>query len=171
MNSMEETVYSIEDLLRIMPHRYPFLLVDRIVSFADGPNPDSRIGRKVVAIKNVTFNEPYFPGHFPHRPVMPGVLQIEAMAQAGAIAAYRSHEPPQDVAIASVNNAKFRRPIVPGDSLRIHAEIIKDRGSMLGIHCAIFVDGVKASEAEILAKVFPLRSAPLKIHHMAGGEN
>ena len=155
MNPASDVVYSIEDLMRIMPHRYPFLLLDRVVSLSEGPDPKSRTGRKVIAIKNITYNEPYFPGHFPHRPIMPGVLQIEAMAQAGAIAAYRKDDNvSQDVAIISVNNAKFRKPVTPGDSLRIHAEIVRDRGSMLAIQGAVFVDGVKVSEAEVLAKIF-----------------
>jgi beta-hydroxyacyl-ACP dehydratase FabZ len=153
----EKVAYKIEDILRILPHRFPFLLIDRVLSVVEGPNSDSRMGRKVVAIKNVTFNEPYFMGHFPHRPVMPGVLQIETMAQAGALAAFRETDPPQDVAIVSVSEAKFRRPIVPGDSLHVHAEITKDRGSMIGLICAVYVDGVKAAEAEMLAKVFPLK--------------
>ena len=155
MSGPEDVVYSIEQLMQILPHRHPFLLVDRVVSLIEIPGSSSRVGRKVVAIKNVTFNEPYFTGHFPHRPVMPGVLQIEAMAQAGALAAYRKDDCLQDVAIAAVKNSKFRRPIVPGDSLRIHAEVIRDRGSMLRFEASIFVDGIKAAEADILAKVFP----------------
>ena len=154
MSSPEEVVYTVEDIMKIIPHRYPFLLIDRVISLNNGQDPNSRAGRKVIAVKNVTFNEPFFNGHFPHRPVMPGVLQVEAMAQAGAIAAYRQSDNSQDVAIASIKNSRFRRPIVPGDSLRIHAEVVKDRGSMLGMSAAIFVDGAKAAEAEILAKVF-----------------
>jgi beta-hydroxyacyl-ACP dehydratase FabZ len=154
-----DVLYTVEDIMDILPHRFPFVLLDRAVSLTEGPNPPNRSGRKVVAIKNVTYNEPYFVGHFPHRPVMPGVLQIEAMAQASALAAYREEyegNNPQDVAIVSVSDAKFRRPVVPGDTLEIHAEIVKDRGSMLMIKAYTMVDGSKVSECELMAKVFPI---------------
>lgn len=158
MSEKENVVYTIEDLMKIMPHRYPFLLIDRVTSITGG-GADSRLGKKLVARKNVTFNEPYFPGHFPHRPVMPGVLQIETMAQAGAICAYEPDKEPQDVAIVSVSDAKFRRPVIPGDTLEIHVEITKDRKSLVALRCEAFVDGVKAAEADILAKVFPMRDS------------
>ena len=157
MSQAQEIIYTIEDLLRILPHRSPFLLLDRVVSLQEGPSGGkSRVGRKIVAIKNVTFNEPYFPGHFPHRPIMPGVLQVEAMAQAGAVAAHREGSEAQDVVIASVKNARFRRPVVPGDTLHIHSEITRDGGKMMSIRCHIEVDGERAAEAEMMAKVFPL---------------
>ena len=156
---MSEVSYNIDELMRILPHRYPFLLLDRVLSVEEGSDSKNRVGRKIIALKNVTINEPYFPGHFPHRPVMPGVLQLEAMAQAGAIAAYNPTEDPQDVAIVGVNSARFRKPVLPGDTLKIHAEINRDRGSMVGLQGAIYVEDVKVAEAEILAKVFPLEKA------------
>ena len=152
-----ESIYTIEDILRILPHRYPFLLVDRVVDLQEGSNPPSRAGRKIIAIKNISFNEPFFSGHFPHRPVFPGVLQIEAIAQAAALASYRTDDEKQDVALVSVKNAKFRRPIIPGDSLFIHAEITKDRGSIFSFVGAIFIQNEKVAEAEIMAKAFPLK--------------
>jgi 3-hydroxyacyl-[acyl-carrier-protein] dehydratase len=143
------------DIARLLPHRFPFLLVDR-VEYRQLSQQGSRVGNKILGIKNVTFNEPYFPGHFPHRPVMPGVLQIEAMAQVAALACVDENGPKMDVAIAGINEARFRRPVVPGDRLEITAEVLKDRGRMFVIKCVACVDGQVASEAEILAQMFPL---------------
>ncbi|HMN67933.1 MAG TPA: 3-hydroxyacyl-ACP dehydratase FabZ [Bdellovibrionales bacterium] len=148
-----EPVFSCRDILKILPHRFPFLLVDKVVSWEAGPSTQSRTGQKVVAIKNVTFNEPFFPGHFPGLPVMPGVLQLEAMAQAACLAYYRKGDPEMDFFIASGNEVKFRRPVVPGDTLELRAEIVKDRGQMIVIKSQARVDGNVVSEAEILAKV------------------
>jgi len=142
----------IEDILRVLPHRHPFVLIDRIVDFVAIPG-DSRAGQKVHAIKNVTFNEPFFAGHFPHRPVMPGVLIIEAMAQAGAMACYKEGAPKKDVAIGRLSEARFRRPVVPGDVLTIHAGVIKDRGQMIVIQAKSSVDDEPVTELEILASV------------------
>src|SRR4051812_22355196 len=102
-----ETVYDARDILGLLPHRYPFLLVDKVVELTHGPHADSRTGTKITAIKNVTVNEPFFTGHFPGLPIMPGVLQIEAMAQAACLAFIRKNEPPANYFIAAVNNAKF----------------------------------------------------------------
>lgn len=148
-------VYTIVDILNLLPHRFPFLLIDR-VDVLTKPEGASRVGRKIVAVKNVTFNEPFFPGHFPHRPVMPGVLQIEAMAQCAALAVAEVGGPKMDVAIAGVNDARFRRPVVPGDTLVLEAEVIKDRSGILVIKCFAKVQGQVACEAEVIAKVFPL---------------
>jgi beta-hydroxyacyl-ACP dehydratase FabZ len=148
-----ETVFTCQEILNILPHRFPFLLVDKVVSWTPGPEEKSRTGQKIVAIKNVTFNEPFFPGHFPGLPVMPGVLQIEAMAQAACLAYYRRGDPEMDFFIASADNAKFRKPVVPGDVLELHAEILRDRGSMLTIRTEAKVNGGVVSEADILAKV------------------
>src|SRR4051812_35968090 len=117
------------DIMRILPHRYPFLLVDRVDELHRVTSPN-RVGTRIRAIKNVTFNEQFFVGHFPHRPVMPGVLQIEAMAQVAALACapYGKDAPKMDVAIAAIDACRFRRPVVPGDTLEIEAEITKDRG-------------------------------------------
>ena len=150
-----KAVYEISDILRILPHRFPFLLVDRVLTLDRDLKAKNRVGWKITAVKNVTFNEPYFTGHFPHRPVMPGVLQIEAMAQAGCLAVVDPDGPEMDVAIAGINEARFRRPVVPGDQLILTAEITKDRGQIMVLRCSLHVDGELASEAEMIAKVFP----------------
>ncbi len=150
-----KAVYEISDILRILPHRFPFLLVDRVLTLDRDLTSKSRVGWKIKAVKNVTFNEPYFPGHFPHRPVMPGVLQIEAMAQAGCLTVVDPDGPEMDVAIAGINSARFRRPVVPGDQLILQAEIIKDRGQIMVLQCTLHVDGELASEVEMIAKIFP----------------
>ena len=141
--------------MQLLPHRFPFLLVDRVEELVR-PTPGTRIGTKIRAIKNVTINEPYFPGHFPHRPVMPGVLQLEAMAQVAALACVEKGKPRLDVAIAGVDNARFRLPVVPGDTLEITAEILKDRRQIIVFRCEARVRGQIVAEAEMMAKTFPL---------------
>jgi 3-hydroxyacyl-[acyl-carrier-protein] dehydratase len=148
-------LYTINDILEMLPHRFPFLLVDKVLEI-EGPSTGSRVGRKIRAIKNVTFNEPFFPGHFPHRPVMPGVLQIEALGQVAAIACVDPSGHKMDVAIAGINNARFRRPVVPGDVLELTAEVLRDRSQILLVKCEAHVDGQLVCEAELLAKMFPL---------------
>ncbi|RYZ76187.1 MAG: 3-hydroxyacyl-ACP dehydratase FabZ [Proteobacteria bacterium] len=148
-------LYTANDILKLLPHRFPFLLVDRVESLVRPAGP-SRVGRKIRAIKNVTINEPFFPGHFPHRPVMPGVLQIEVLAQAAALGCADLEGPKMDVAIAGVNNARFRKPVVPGDTLEVTAEVIKDRSGLLIVKCEARVDGDIVCEAELIAKVFVL---------------
>jgi 3-hydroxyacyl-[acyl-carrier-protein] dehydratase len=135
----------IQELLKLLPHRYPFLMIDRIVEI-DGD--DSAVG-----IKNVTVNEPHFLGHFPGQPVMPGVLIIEAMAQtAGAICIRLANaDKPSLVYFMTIDNAKFRKPVVPGDQLRIHVRKIKKRGNILKFACEGLVDGAKVAEAEVSA--------------------
>ncbi len=132
-------------LTKLLPHRYPFLMIDRIVDI-DGD--DSAVG-----IKNVTINEPHFLGHFPGQPVMPGVLIVEAMAQtAGAICIRGAGATkPSLVYFLTIDNAKFRKPVVPGDQLRIHVRKIKKRGNLLKFACEGVVDGAKVAEAEISA--------------------
>ena len=140
-------------LLKLLPHRYPFLLIDRIVDI-DGD--DSATG-----IKNVTMNEPHFQGHFPGHPVMPGVLIIEAMAQtAGAICikSLGTGEPAL-VYFMTIDNAKFRRPVVPGDRLLLHVKKIKKRGNIWKFACDGTVDGTKVAEAEVSAMMMPADSA------------
>jgi 3-hydroxyacyl-[acyl-carrier-protein] dehydratase len=139
-----ETV-DIMQLMKLLPHRYPFLLVDRVVEI-DGDN-------SAVGIKNVTANEPHFQGHFPDQPVMPGVLIVEAMAQtAGAICIKTAGmDRPSLVYFMTVDNAKFRRPVVPGDQLRIHVKKLKQRGNIWRFACEAKVDGAKVAEAEISA--------------------
>jgi 3-hydroxyacyl-[acyl-carrier-protein] dehydratase len=152
----------IDQLLKILPHRYPFVLIDRITHM-DEPKTPSWVGKKCHAIKNVTMNENFFMGHFPGKPVMPGVLIIEAMAQACAICGYRAElndGEAQEVFIAGIDNARFRRPVIPGDQLRIVVECVKDRRSILAFRCEAFVDEELAAEADILAKAFPKKVVP-----------
>ena len=150
-----ETVLDINQILKILPHRFPFVLVDRVISIKDGPDKKSRAGRSIEGIKNVTYNEQFFIGHFPHWPIMPGVLIIEALAQVSALACYRKEDPEFDVVIASMQNAKFRKPVVPGDTLRLTATITKDRGSMIAAEAKAYVGDILTTEVEILASMTP----------------
>lgn len=136
-----------------LPHRYPFCLIDRVISRQFGDDVNRRQGRKLIAIKNVTFNEPYFPGHFPDNPMMPGVLQVEVVAQACAINAYRDQDPPQDFAIVGISEAKFRKPVIPGDTLEIHCEIVKEKGKILVFNGSSFVNGQLVNEMVVTAFV------------------
>jgi 3-hydroxyacyl-[acyl-carrier-protein] dehydratase len=137
----------IERLMQLLPHRYPFLLVDRVIDI-DGD--DSAVG-----IKNVTINEPHFTGHFPGKPVMPGVLIVEAMAQtAGAIVLNRiGGDSSALVFFMTIDNAKFRKPVVPGDRLEIHVQKQKQRGGIFRYAGQAIVDGVKVAEADVQAMV------------------
>ena len=132
-------------LMKLLPHRYPFLMIDRIVDI-DGDN-------SAVGVKNVTINEPHFLGHFPDQPVMPGVLIVEAMAQtAGAICIRAANVgKPSLVYFLTIDGAKFRKPVVPGDQLRIHVKKLKKRGNLLKFACEAMVDDAKVAEAEIQA--------------------
>ena len=134
----------IDEILTLLPHNYPFLLVDRIVEF----EPQKRI----VGIKNVTFNEPFFPGHFPGKPIMPGVLIIEALAQTGGILAFKSFPGLKgDVRFVGIDNARFRRPVVPGDQLRLVLEVVKHRREVWVFDGQAYVDEKKVAEAQIMA--------------------
>jgi 3-hydroxyacyl-[acyl-carrier-protein] dehydratase len=138
--------YDIQKLLTLLPHRYPFLLVDRIV--------EARGDEYGVGIKNVTASEPHFQGHFPSRPVMPGVLLIEAMAQtAGAlcVASQRETDAPSVVYLMTIDKAKFRRPVVPGDQVRFHMTRTAKRRNMWWFRGEAKVDGVLVCEAEVSA--------------------
>lgn len=136
----------INQIQEILPHRYPFLLVDRIVSVEDG--------RKAVGIKNVSSNEPYFQGHFPGYPVMPGVLIIEAMAQVGAVAILKLPEFAGKIALfAGIDKARFRRQVVPGDQLRIEVEVLKLRGTIGKSYAVAYVGEEMAAEAELMFAV------------------
>ncbi len=138
-------VADIADLLKLLPHRYPFLLVDKIVRI-DADNA-------AVGIKNVTFNEPHFLGHFPGHPVMPGVLIIEAMAQTAGAICIRNERAEQAslVYFMTIDNAKFRKPVVPGDRLELHVRKLKRRGNIWRFACEGQVEGAKVAEAEISA--------------------
>lgn len=144
---------SIEIQKRI-PHRFPFLLIDRVDSFSHGPDEKKLVGRKIVCTKNVTFNEPFFQGHFPNNPVMPGVLQVEAMAQAGAIACVPGEDDKVDVLIAKISDARFRKPVVPGDTLKVHAEIVAEKRGVLSVKCEMYCDGELVSNVQVMAKIF-----------------
>jgi len=136
----------VNQIMKILPHRYPFLLVDRVV--------EHEPGKKIVGIKNVTINEPFFQGHFPGHPVMPGVLIIEGMAQVGGILAYlaSSDEIKKKVCyFASIDNAKFRRPVVPGDQLRIEMVATACKRGMWVFAGKAYVEDKLAAEADLKA--------------------
>lgn len=135
-------VIDINVIKKILPHRYPFLLVDRILEIND---------KKVTGIKNVTVNEPFFQGHFPGMPIMPGVLIIEAMAQVGGVAALNIPDNTGKLAyFMSIKEAKFRKPVVPGDQLVIEVDILKRKLSFMQARAVAKVDGEIATEAEFM---------------------
>ena len=140
-------ILDISRILEVIPHRYPFIMVDRIL--------DLQARRRVVGIKNVTINEPFFQGHFPGHPVMPGVLIIEAMAQTGGMLLMDELQSPEDkvVYFMSLDNVKFRRPVVPGDQLRLEVEMIQFRGRTCRLKGVALVEGQVVAEAEMLARV------------------
>lgn len=134
-----------EEIQKYLPHRFPFLLVDRILEIEDS--------KRIVGIKNVTINEPFFTGHFPGQPVMPGVLIIEAMAQVAGILALQSvkNEESKVAYFMSIDKAKFRKPVVPGDQIRFEMEVLKRRGPIWRMKGNAFVDGNLVAEAEVQA--------------------
>ena len=140
MNALE-----INEIFTLLPHRYPFLLIDRII--------DIESDDRATGVKNVTFNEPHFNGHFPGAPIMPGVLIIEAMAQTcGAIVARRHSQGKRKlVYFMTIDEAKFRRPVVPGDVLHLQVEKLKQRGNIFRFDCKALVGDQKAAEAIISA--------------------
>jgi 3-hydroxyacyl-[acyl-carrier-protein] dehydratase len=134
----------IDEILNLLPHSYPFLLVDRVTEYEEE--------KRIVAIKNVTYNEPFFPGHFPRKPVMPGVLIIEAMAQAGGILAFKSFPQKRgQVFFIGIDNARFRKPVIPGDQLQLIVELVKHRREIWIFQGTAFVDGKLVAEARIMA--------------------
>ena len=145
---------SVTEIQKRIPHRFPFLLIDKVDSFEHGPDEDKLVGRKIVCTKNITINEPYFQGHFPDNPVMPGVLQVESMAQAGAIACVPGSDDKMEVLIAKISDAKFRRPVVPGDCLKVYAEILSEKRGLLSVRCEMRCEGELVSEVSVLAKIF-----------------
>jgi len=136
----------IEEIMNILPHAYPFLLVDRIIEI--------ELDKRIVGIKNVTYNEPFFQGHFPGRPIMPGVLIIEAMAQTAGVLAFKSMPDEylkKPVYFLGMDNVRFRKPVIPGDQLRLELEVTRHRHSIWGFRGKAFVDGKLAAEADLLA--------------------
>ncbi len=134
----------IRDIMNILPHRYPFLLIDRIVEIEKGD--------RVVGMKNVTFNEPFFQGHFPDLPIMPGVLLIEAMAQTGAILAYSDESEDakdKNFFFSTIDKVKFRRPVVPGDQVRFELKVIKRRSAVWRFKGKAFVGDALVAEGEL----------------------
>lgn len=132
------------EILRLLPHTYPFLLVDRVVEFEPS--------KKIVGLKNVTFNEPFFPGHFPGRPIMPGVLILEALAQTGGILAFKSFpEMKGSVFFTGIDKARFRKPVTPGDQLKLVMEVVRHRKEIWVFNGEAYVDGEIVAEARIMA--------------------
>ena len=136
----------IKEIQGFLPHRYPFLLVDRILKLEPG--------KKIIGLKNVTFNEPFFQGHFPQSPVMPGVLVIEAMAQVGGILAYHSASPEAKgklIYFAAIDKARFRKPVIPGDQIIFELEMIRQRAKVCKMKGKALVNGKVVAESELTA--------------------
>jgi beta-hydroxyacyl-ACP dehydratase FabZ len=140
------TILDVNQIRQILPHRYPFLLVDRIIEMS---------GTHIVGIKNVTFNEPFFLGHFPDFPVMPGVLIVEAMAQTAGVQVLSTIPDRHNklVFLVAVDGARFRRPVVPGDQLRIEMKVLRRKGSVAKMAGQVTVDGAVVAEAEVMCKL------------------
>jgi 3-hydroxyacyl-[acyl-carrier-protein] dehydratase len=138
----------VREIMQIMPHRYPFLLVDRIESLKEG--------EEIVGIKNVTINEPFFAGHFPGNPIMPGVLIIEAMAQVGGVLAFHSN--PKEwagslVYFLGIDKVRFRKPVVPGDQLRLKLTTIRQKQKVFKMRGEAYVEDTLVAEAELMAAI------------------
>ena len=136
----------IREILGLLPHGYPFLLVDRITEIEPG--------KRIVGIKNVTYNEPFFPGHFSGRPIMPGVLIVEAMAQTAGVLAFKTipqEGPKKPVLFLGLDNVRFRKPVIPGDQLRLELEIMKHRQAIWKFKGRAFVEDQLVAEADLLA--------------------
>jgi beta-hydroxyacyl-ACP dehydratase FabZ len=139
-------ILDINEIRDILPHRYPFLLVDRIIEMD---------AERIVGIKNVTHNEPFFQGHFPDFPVMPGVLIVEAMAQAAGVLVLKTVEDRHRklVLLVAIENARFRKPVVPGDTLRMEMKVIKRKASVAKMAGVATVDGAVVAEVEVMCKL------------------
>ncbi len=146
------TPMDIHQILEYLPHRYPFLLVDRVMEVVPG--------ERITALKNVTVNEPFFPGHYPHHPVMPGVLIIEALAQTAAILSFKTlGGKPDDKSVyyfVGIDGARFKRPVGPGDQLVMEVSIVANKRGLWKFSAAAKVDGNVAAEAELMCTVRPL---------------
>jgi beta-hydroxyacyl-ACP dehydratase FabZ len=141
-----ENKINIHKILQILPHRYPLILIDRILDIVPG--------ERITGLKNVTINEPFFQGHFPGVPVMPGVIILEAMGQAGGVLAYESLSGPKEdnlVFLTGIDKARFRKPVVPGDQLIFELKLLKKRAKLVRMAGVATVDGVKVAEAELMA--------------------
>jgi 3-hydroxyacyl-[acyl-carrier-protein] dehydratase len=140
-------VMDIDEILKYLPHRYPFLLIDKVLEI--------EMGKSLVAIKNVTMNEQFFTGHFPNQPVMPGVLILEALAQAGGVLAYKSTNTlPADGVLyyfAGVDHARFRRVVKPGDQLRLEVKVLRSKGDFWKLEACAYVGDELACSAELLS--------------------
>ncbi len=157
---------NIEQIKRFLPHRQPFLLVDRILEITpvgnllDPSSSEDKVGTRVTSIKNISYNEPFFAGHFPGFAIVPGVLILEAMAQTTSFSLYPAMEHDIDrmardfeCILVGVDSARFRRPVVPGDTLKINSVVKKTRGQLWSFFVEATVDSQKVAEAEILAKL------------------
>ena len=139
-------MFRIQEIMDLLPHRYPFLLVDRIVEFDPG--------KRIVGIKNVSINEPFFQGHFPGHPIMPGVLIVEALAQAGGILALKAMGSGKRIAyFTGIDNCKFRRPVVPGDQVRLEITVIAHKGPLWKMHGEASVDGAVVAKGDVTATI------------------
>ncbi|MHB1085627.1 MAG: 3-hydroxyacyl-ACP dehydratase FabZ [Thiobacillus sp.] len=140
-------IMEIEQVMQYLPHRYPFLLIDRVIEL--------ELGKSITAIKNVTINEPFFAGHFPGAPVMPGVLILEAMAQAAGILSFKTKNyTPEQIGViyfAGIDNARFKKPVKPGDQLVLKAEIVREMRGIWKYTGRAEVDGVLVAEADLMA--------------------
>lgn len=139
-----EHVIEIDEIMKLLPHRYPFLLVDRVIDYKEG--------EWLRAIKNVTYNENCFTGHFPHKPIFPGVLILEAMAQATGVLAFKTHQLPENELyyFAAVDNARFKRPVVPGDTMIIEVKFNKERRGVARFAGKVYVDDQLVCEADLM---------------------
>ncbi len=144
-DSQQSPLMDINEILRILPHRYPFLLVDRVIEFERG--------ERIVGVKNVTMNEPFFQGHFPDHPIMPGVLLIEALAQVSAVLAFKSADGHEGdlVYFMGIDKAKFRKPVLPGDQLRMEVKVLRKRTPYWKTKGWIYVESNVVCEAELMA--------------------
>jgi beta-hydroxyacyl-ACP dehydratase FabZ len=137
--------YDIEEILSVLPHRYPMVLVDRVLEIEPG--------KRIRALKNVTVNEPFFQGHFPRRRIMPGVLLVEGMVQSGAVLLHESlsQVDPEEVCFTGIDGARFRRPVKPGDQLIFEVEICKQRPGVFKMRAVALVEAQRAAEARLMA--------------------